>query len=310
MSSTSLDHPSKVNDGNNARSNATAGTNIITGSNIPSGTYNASIVLVISHTHNESNKGLISFVNVVNVIPTSPNKNRSEQVGNEPVTYEIPSSYAIKLSPTSLTKDNLRKLDAIVSNDADYDVWLPLDSVHEFSSTEGIDSVLRDVWVKFHDVPLVAYTYRHQNCYARVLIEINACINFNDNLVMVVPNLEGNRYTKETIRIEYEWMPPRCSTCFVYGHSLVDCPKAVLKRVVNSIDKGNGQTSGLMVKVLLNNSFEALDVNNPIVEEVVTDSDDDVEPVENETANFFGIKESWIWSEKLVGTMEEYNSGC
>ncbi|GKC89847.1 primary amine oxidase-like protein [Tanacetum coccineum] len=130
----------------------------------------------------------ISFVNVVNVIPMSPNKNGSEQVGNEPVTYEIPSSYAIKLSPTSLTKANLRKIDAIVSNDADYDVWLPLDSVHKFSSTEGIDSVLRDgpwmirgipiflnkwspsvsllkddlsrvpVWVKFHDVPLVAYT--------------------------------------------------------------------------------------------------------------------------------------------------------
>ncbi|GJX57737.1 zinc finger, CCHC-type containing protein [Tanacetum coccineum] len=88
----SLDHPSKVNDGKNARSNATAGTSIITGSNIPSGTYNASIVLVISHTHNELNKGPILFVNVVNVIPTSPNKNGSEQVGNEPVTYEIPSS--------------------------------------------------------------------------------------------------------------------------------------------------------------------------------------------------------------------------
>ncbi|GJR29111.1 zinc knuckle CX2CX4HX4C containing protein [Tanacetum coccineum] len=60
---------------------------------------------------------------------------------------------------------------------------------------------------------------------------------------MVVPNLEGAGYTKETIRVEYEWKPSRCSTCFIFGHSLDDCPK-VLKRVVNKMDKGNGGLSG------------------------------------------------------------------
>ncbi|GKG16404.1 hypothetical protein Tco_0358727, partial [Tanacetum coccineum] len=82
-----------------------------------------------------------------------------------------------------------------------------------------------------------------RSSYARVLIEINACNDFSDNLVMVVPNLEGTGYTKETIRIEYEWEPPRCSTCLIFGHSLDDCPKAP-KRVVNMMDKGKGQTSG------------------------------------------------------------------
>ncbi|GJX04287.1 ESKIMO 1-like protein [Tanacetum coccineum] len=80
--------------------------------------------------------------------------------------------------------------------------------------------------------------------YARVLIEINACNDFSDNLVMVVPNLAENGYTKETIRIEYEWKPPRSSICLIYGHSLVDCPKVAPKRVVNNMDKGKGQTSG------------------------------------------------------------------
>nr|GFA66964.1 hypothetical protein [Tanacetum cinerariifolium] len=79
--------------------------------------------------------------------------------------------------------------------------------------------------------------------YARVLIEINACNDFSDNLVMAIPNLKGNGYTKEIIRIEYKWTPPRCSTCLIYGHSFVDCPKIAPKRVVNSIDKGKGQTS-------------------------------------------------------------------
>ncbi|GJS86501.1 putative ribonuclease H-like domain-containing protein [Tanacetum coccineum] len=60
------------------------------------------------------------------------------------------------------------------------------------------------VWVKFHDVPL------GRSSYARILIEIDASNGFSDNLVMVVPNLEGPGYTKETIRVEYEWEPPRC----------------------------------------------------------------------------------------------------
>ncbi|GJZ68666.1 hypothetical protein Tco_0631906 [Tanacetum coccineum] len=53
-----------------------------------------------------------------------------EKVGNELVN-EFPSSYATKLTPTTSTKANLLKHEANVPNDADYDVWLPLASVHE-----------------------------------------------------------------------------------------------------------------------------------------------------------------------------------
>nr|GEV63385.1 retrotransposon protein, putative, Ty1-copia subclass [Tanacetum cinerariifolium] len=42
-----------------------------------------------------------------------------------------PASYANKLSPASLAKANVRKLDSSVPNDAGYDIWLPLDLVHE-----------------------------------------------------------------------------------------------------------------------------------------------------------------------------------
>ncbi|GKA89266.1 hypothetical protein Tco_0811078 [Tanacetum coccineum] len=135
----------------------------------------------------------------------SANKAGGEQVSNEHVN-EFPSSYATKLSPTSSTKANLRKLEANVPNDVDHDVWLPLASVYEVN-------------------------YRMKNSL------------YGDNLVMDVPNLEGTRYTNETIRIEYEWKPFRCSTCLIYDHSLVDCPKVAPKRVVNIIDKGKGQTS-------------------------------------------------------------------
>ncbi|GKC46572.1 kinase-like domain-containing protein, partial [Tanacetum coccineum] len=78
----------------------------------------------------------------------------------------------------------------------------------KFSSTEGVDSVLKDgpwmirgVPVKFHDVSLVAYT-SNWSSYARILIEIDTCYGFSHNLVMTVPKLEGPGYTKETIPIK------------------------------------------------------------------------------------------------------------
>ncbi|GJV31990.1 homeodomain-like protein [Tanacetum coccineum] len=52
-----------------------------------------------------------------------------------------------------------------------------------------------------------------------------------------------NGYTKETICIKYKWVLPRCSTCLIYGHSLVDCPKDYPKQVVNGMDKGKGRES-------------------------------------------------------------------
>ncbi|GJX61803.1 hypothetical protein Tco_0294703 [Tanacetum coccineum] len=58
--------------------------------------------------------------------------------------------------------------------------------------------------------------------YQRILIEIIACNDFSDNLVMAIPNMEGTGYTKETIRVEYEWKPPRCSVCLLFGHFLHD----------------------------------------------------------------------------------------
>ncbi|GKB67242.1 putative ribonuclease H-like domain-containing protein [Tanacetum coccineum] len=219
--------------------------------------------------------GPISYFSVASP-NSSPNgsatKNVSKQVGNTSVNV-VPSSHSTKLRPTSSIITNLHKLEANVPNDADYDVWLPLDSVHEVNKgMKKLYSLLKEdlshvlVWIKFHDVSLVAYTsdglsliamkigtpmmldsYTNSMCleslgrsiYAIVLIKIEAFDDFSDNLVMAMPNLEGTGYTKETICVEYEWKPSHCSTCLIFGHSLDDCPKGP-KLVVNKMDKGNG----------------------------------------------------------------------
>nr|GEV34460.1 hypothetical protein [Tanacetum cinerariifolium] len=79
------------------------------------------------------------------------------------------------------------------------------------------------------DIDLFDVNLRHwyeQLC--ENLIEIDACNGFCDNLVMDVHKLEGPRYTKETIRVEYEWKHPRCCTRLIFGHSISKAPKRVL----------------------------------------------------------------------------------
>nr|GEU46956.1 zinc knuckle CX2CX4HX4C [Tanacetum cinerariifolium] len=65
------------------------------------------------------------------VTSSTVNVGTPNEIGHESLMKDIPASSANKLSPTSLTKANLRKLDTNVPNGADYDVWLPLASVHE-----------------------------------------------------------------------------------------------------------------------------------------------------------------------------------
>nr|GEW38314.1 hypothetical protein [Tanacetum cinerariifolium] len=203
------------------------------------------------------------------------------------------------------------------------------------------------VWVKFHNVSLVAYTL--------------------DGLSLIAMKI-GPRYTKETIRVEYEWEPPRCGTCLIFGHSVDGCPKAP-KRVVNRVDKGNGGSSGVddegFIEVKkkkscgnnggtknfklismkpktqyrprvnqltegvspkttyskkcldISNSFEALNVDDSVTEEVESDGkcvlmnddgnplvkvdysgdhdgDDEVEPVDNEMTSYLASKSSGL----------------
>ncbi|GJY88712.1 hypothetical protein Tco_0503340 [Tanacetum coccineum] len=179
---------------------------------------------------------------------------------------------------------------------------------------------------------------------------------FSDNLVMAVPNLDELGYTKEIIQVEYEWKPPRCTTkkkksggnnggtknlkpvlvkqktiCYPKANQptkeaiLKTAPSTTKKKVsttchssrktgkMNASTSGNGTFS-------LSNSFEALNVDNAVTEEVDSgaaggecvllddegkplenidytgdhDSEDEVEPVDNEIASFLASKPSGV----------------
>ncbi|GJS72426.1 hypothetical protein Tco_0705267 [Tanacetum coccineum] len=55
-----------------------------------------------------------------------------------------------------------------------------------------------------------------------------------------IPDLEGSGHTKETIRVECEWKPPRCPTCNIFRHTSETCPKKVVTTpVVNDTNVTN-----------------------------------------------------------------------
>ncbi|GJW00789.1 zinc knuckle CX2CX4HX4C containing protein [Tanacetum coccineum] len=68
--------------------------------------------------------------------------------------------------------------------------------------------------VKLHDVPI------------QVFEEDEA--DLVDVVTIGIPSLSEDDFTKETIRVEYEWRPPRCDTCNIFGHVHDYCPKKVV----------------------------------------------------------------------------------
>nr|GEW89721.1 zinc knuckle CX2CX4HX4C [Tanacetum cinerariifolium] len=87
----------------------------------------------------------------------------------------------------------------------------------------------------FDDEPIMLDSYTSSMCIeswgisslTRCLIEINAADVLKESLTMGVPLIKVSRFTIETITIEYEWKPPCCDQCKIFGHVHDYCPKIV-----------------------------------------------------------------------------------
>ncbi|GJU03542.1 cysteine-rich receptor-like protein kinase [Tanacetum coccineum] len=123
------------------------------------------------------------------------------------------------------------------------------------------------VWIKLYNVPVVAYSanglsligtqvgkpimldaFTSSMCedpwgrinFARALVEINVDSILKHEVSMAIPMEDGIEYTREVIRVEYEWKPPHCTDCKIFGHSFDKCPKRV---PVTTVDvQGDGAT--------------------------------------------------------------------
>ncbi|GJR87573.1 cytokinin dehydrogenase 3-like protein [Tanacetum coccineum] len=83
------------------------------------------------------------------------------------------------------------------------------------------------VWVKLHGVPVMAFSEDGLSTIATklVMIDLRADVELKDNIVVAMPKITREGHYTCNVRVEYEWKPPRCSSCEVFGHIHEECPK-------------------------------------------------------------------------------------
>ncbi|GJW84277.1 putative reverse transcriptase domain-containing protein [Tanacetum coccineum] len=130
------------------------------------------------------------------------------------------------------------------------------------------------VWVKLYGVPVMAFnedglsviatklgtlqmldSYTFDMCmqswgrssYARVMIELRADMELKDNIVMAMPKITREGHYTCNVRVEYEWKPPRCSSCKVFGHIHEECPKNTSAGEKKTVKKPSQTSRGVLV---------------------------------------------------------------
>ncbi|GJS47218.1 zinc finger, CCHC-type containing protein [Tanacetum coccineum] len=90
------------------------------------------------------------------------------------------------------------------------------------------------IWFKLHGVPIMAFsedglsaitTKLGRSSYARAMIELRADVELKDNIVVAMLKITGEGHYTCNICVEYEWKPPRCASCKVFGHIHEECSK-------------------------------------------------------------------------------------
>nr|GEW86836.1 hypothetical protein [Tanacetum cinerariifolium] len=75
------------------------------------------------------------------------------------------------------------------------------------------------IWVKLHDVPLQVFEEDGISLIATFIRKTIMLDAYTSSMC---------KDSRETIRVEYEWRPPRCDVCKIFGHVYDHCPKKVV----------------------------------------------------------------------------------
>ncbi|GKB78813.1 hypothetical protein Tco_0945708, partial [Tanacetum coccineum] len=114
----------------------------------------------------------------------------------------------------------------------------------KFDSQASLEDVLEGVFEEdgisliaiFIGKPVMLDSYTSSMCndlwgrssFAWCLIEVNSEADLVDVVTIGIPSLSEDDFTKETICVKYEWRPPTCDTCKIFGHVHDYCPKKVV----------------------------------------------------------------------------------
>ena len=109
------------------------------------------------------------------------------------------------------------------------------------------------VWAKFHNVPMELWTEEGlshiasavghplyadaatEACsrvsFARICVEVEASSPLVDEFEVEILQVDVNS-SLVTIRVSYQWRPPVCEACQVFGHTAPSCPNSTFESLV------------------------------------------------------------------------------
>ncbi|GKA85591.1 zinc knuckle CX2CX4HX4C containing protein [Tanacetum coccineum] len=144
-------------------------------------------------------------------------------------------------------------------------IFLNVWSINTKLKREEITKV--PVWVKIHKVPMVAFSKTRlslittqlgrpimldactsdmcinpwgRNSYAQVLVELSSECDVLETIIVAIPLPKGEGNYLETLDVEYEWWPPRCSKCKIFDHEDEVCPSRVKKICSDTLSRESG----------------------------------------------------------------------
>ncbi|GJR31826.1 hypothetical protein Tco_1108058 [Tanacetum coccineum] len=204
------------------------------------------------HFHTLVNEARVESVDCV-LPKAAAAKVKSRKFGFEKITRNDDGVYLFKLASKSGMDQVLEKGPWMIRKSPIFlNKWSPSVSLKKGEVTKV------PVWVKLYNVPVLAYsedglsliatqigkpimldTFTSSMCveswgqisFARALIEISAHSVLKKEVPMAISDDEGDGYTKEVIRVVYEWKPPHCVNCQSFGHDPNLCPKLVRKKI-------------------------------------------------------------------------------
>ncbi|GKE08610.1 retrotransposon protein, putative, ty1-copia subclass [Tanacetum coccineum] len=126
--------------------------------------------------------------------------------------------------------------------------------LHGVPITTFSEDGLSDIATKL-GTPLMLDFYTSDMCmqswgtssYARAMIELRVDVELKDNIVVAMPKITEEGHYTCNIRVEYEWKPPRCASCKVFGHIHEECQKNTCDDETKNLKKPSQTFRGVPV---------------------------------------------------------------
>nr|GEU41752.1 hypothetical protein [Tanacetum cinerariifolium] len=141
----------------------------------------------------------------------------------------------------------------------------------KFTSTTGLEQVLeKGPWMVSNQPLILTKWALNLDLSKDAVTKVPIWVKIHKEVTMAGSLLNEEGHVKEKMIVDYDWKPPRCSECNVFGHDINDCPKRIVEPAKEATDQTDGFTTvrtrkskGKKVENETNKHIEGLKLSKP-----------------------------------------------